>query len=159
MSATQSRRHFLTAAGGLAAAGLCASASAQNQAARGSEADMRAAMRKLVGTEPIRAGRVKVDLPPLVDNGNTVPMVISVESPMTAADHVKSIHVFSEKNPEPVMAAFRLGARAGRASVATRIRLADTQNVVAIAQMSDNSFWSGSVNVVVTISSCLEELL
>jgi sulfur-oxidizing protein SoxY len=76
---------------------------------------------------------------------------------MTLADHVRAIHVFTEKNPEPSVATFRLGARAGRASVATRIRLADTQTVVAICEMSDGSLWSDSVSVVVTIAACLEE--
>lgn len=159
MTDLRHRRRFLAAAGGLAAAAALPDAGAQNQAVRGSAEDMRAAIRKVTGTAQVRVGRVKVDLPPLVDNGNTVPLGVSVESPMTAENHVKAIHVFSERNPEPVMTSFRIGPRAGRAAVATRVRLADTQNVVAIAQMSDGSFWSGSVHVVVTISSCLEDLI
>jgi sulfur-oxidizing protein SoxY len=154
------RRRFLAAAGSFAAAAsLPAHAQKRNHAEMGTEAGMRAAIRKLTGDATIHPGRVTVDLPPLVDNGNTVPLSITVESPMSEADHVKGIHVFSEKNPEPVMVRFGLGPRAGRARVATRVRLADTQTVVAVAEMSDGSFWSGSVNVVVTISSCLEELL
>ncbi len=124
----------------------------------GTEAQMRAAIRQLIGDAKPGSGRVKVDLPPLVDNGNTVPLSVTVDSPMTEGDHVRAIHVFSEKNPEPVMVRFRLGPRAGRAAVSTRVRLADTQTVVAIAEMSDGSFWSGSVDVVVTLSSCLEDL-
>ena len=77
---------------------------------------------------------MKLDLPPLIENGNAVPLTVDVESPMTAADHVRAIHVFTEKNPQPNVASFHLGPRAGRASVATRIRLADTQTVVAIAR-------------------------
>ena len=83
-------------------------------------------------------------MPPLVENGNTVPMTVSVDSPMTAGDYVKSIHVFNEKNPQPNVGNFYLGPRAGRAQVSTRIRLADTQKVMAIAQMSDGSFWSAA---------------
>ena len=87
-----------------------------------------------------------------------MPLAVSVDSPMTAADHVSAIHVFTEKNPLPEMISFFIGPRAGRASVATRVRLADTQNVVAIAQMSDGSFWSDSAFVIVTTAACLEEL-
>jgi sulfur-oxidizing protein SoxY len=100
---------------------------------------------------------VTLDLPPLVDNGNTVPMSVAVDSPMTPADHVKSIHVFTEKNPQPNVVGVFLGPRAGRARFSTRIRIADSQTVLAIARMSDGSFWSGSVDVVVTLSACLEE--
>ena len=118
---------------------------------------MQEAIRKVVGSARVSPGRVKLDLPPLVENGNTVPLAVSVESAMTASDHVKAIHVFNEKNPQPDVVSFRLGPRAGRASVATRIRLADTQTVVAIAELSDGSFWSARANVVVTLAACLEE--
>jgi len=86
-------------------------------------------------------------------------MTVSVASPMTAEDHVKSIHVFNEKNPQPNIANFHLGPRAGRAQVSTRIRLADSQKIVAIAQISDGSFWSTSVDVIVTLAACTEELI
>jgi len=115
------------------------------------------AMRKVVGSNPVRQGRVKLDLPPLIDNGNTVPLSVEVESPMSAADHVKAIHVFTEKNPQPYVLSAYLGPRAGRARIATRARIADTGIVTAIAQMSDGSFWSDSVKVIVTLSACLEE--
>ena len=115
------------------------------------------AIRQVVGTHPVRHGRVKLDLPPLIDNGNTVPLSVEVESPMTEADHVKSIHVFTERNPQPYVLSAYLGPRAGRARVATRARIADTGVVTAIAQMSDGSFWSESVKVIVTLSACLEE--
>jgi sulfur-oxidizing protein SoxY len=111
----------------------------------------------VVGDAPVRRGRVKLDLPPLIDNGNSVPLAVAVESPMTAADHVRAIHVFTEKNPQPNVVSAHLGPRAGRARLATRIRLADTGTVIAIAQMSDGSFWSDSAEVVVTLSACLEE--
>ena len=105
----------------------------------------------------MRHGKVKLDLPPLIDNGNTVPLSVEVESPMTAADHVKAIHVFTERNPQPYVMTAHLGPRAGRARIATRARIADTGTVIAIAQMSDGSFWSDSVKVIVTLSACLEE--
>ncbi len=115
-------------------------------------------IRKLVGTKAINQGKVKLGLPPLVENGHLVPLNVSVESPMSEADHVKAIHVFTERNPLPEMVSFRLGPRAGRAQVATRVRLADTQNVVAIAELSDGSFWSDSAYLIVTLAACLEEL-
>ncbi len=115
-------------------------------------------IRKLVGTAQINHGRVKLGLPPLVENGHLVPLTVSVESPMTAAAHVKAIHVFTERNPLPEVVSFHLGPRVGRARVATRIRLADTQTVVAIAELSDGSFWSDRAHVIVTLAACLEEL-
>jgi sulfur-oxidizing protein SoxY len=116
------------------------------------------AIRKVVGGQPVRAGRVKLDLPPLIDNGNVVALSVSVDSPMTATDYVKAIHVFNEKNPQPNIVSVMLGPRAGRASISTRIRLADSQTVIAIAQLSDGSFWQTSQDVIVTIAACAEEL-
>jgi len=115
------------------------------------------AIRKVVGDARVRQGRVKLELPPLVDNGNAVPLAVEVQSPMTSADHVRAIHVFTERNPQPYVVSAYLGPRAGRARIATRARIADTGTVTAIAQMSDGTFWSGSVSVVVTLSACLEE--
>ncbi len=124
---------------------------------RGARADaMHEAMSAVLEGATPRAGRVKIELPPLVENGNTVPFSVSVESPMTERDHVRSIHVFNEKNPQPNIGDFFLGPRAGRAAVSTRIRLADSQTIVALAQMSDGSWWSGSANVIVTIAACTE---
>ena len=128
---------------------------------RGAEATpamLASAIRNVVGTAAVKTGKVKLEIPPLVENGNTVPMTVSVASPMTAEDHVKSIHVFNEKNPQPNIGNFYLGSHAGRAQVSTRIRLADSQKVVAIAHLSDGSFWSASVDVVVTLAACTEEV-
>ena len=91
------------------------------------------AIRGLVGDSTVERGKVKLELPPIVENGNVVPLTVTVESPMSEADHVTAIHIFNEKNPQPYVAAFELGPRAGRAAVSTRIRLADSQQVVAIA--------------------------
>ena len=140
------RRIFLISAGALAL-GVSSRASA--------DAMHEAMNAVLEGAKP-REGRVKIELPPLVENGNTVAFSVSVESPMTERDHVRSIHVFNEKNPQPNIGDFFLGPRSGRATVATRIRLADSQTVVALAQMSDGSWWSGSADVIVTIAACTE---
>ena len=119
--------------------------------------EMDAAIRTMVGDAPLRPGRVKLDVPPLVENGNSVSLTVTVESPMTPDDHVKRIAVFDEKNPQPNVADFHLGPRAGRASVSTRMRLATSQQVVAVAEMSDGSFWSDRSDVVVTLAACIEE--
>lgn len=120
-------------------------------------AQMQAAMRKVLGDARPRPGKVKLEIAPLVDNGNAVPLTVTVESPMTQADYVRAIHVFTEKNPQPNVLSARLGPRAGRAAVSTRMRLADSQTVHAIAELSDGSFWSGSAEVIVTVSACLED--
>ena len=119
-------------------------------------AAMAEAIGALVGAATVKRGKVKLELPPIVENGNTVPLNVSIESPMTEADHVTSIHLFNQKNPQPYIAAFHLGPRAGKAAVSTRIRLADSQQVVAIARLSDGSFWSDSADVIVTLAACAE---
>ncbi len=153
------RREFLVLACGATSITTATMVEAQidpnQQALR--KAAMQEALRKMVGDAQVRRGRVKLELPPLVDNGNAVPLAVRVESPMTSPDHVKAIHVFTEKNPLPDVMSVYLGPRAGRAGIATRIRIADTQTVTAIAQLSDGSFWSDSADVVVTLSACLEE--
>jgi sulfur-oxidizing protein SoxY len=150
-----SRRSFLGTAAG-AAAGFGLASVIAVEPARATPPAMKDAIRKVAGTAKINAGRVKLELPPLSENGNAVPLAVRVESPMTEKDHVKAIHVFTEKNPLPDVVSFHLGPRAGRAAVATRIRLADTQTVIAIAQLSDGSFWSDRASVVVTLAACLE---
>ena len=87
-------------------------------------------------------------LAPLVENGNSVAVEVTVESPMTLDAHVKAIHVFNEKNPQPNVASVHLGPRAGRASLATRARLADSQRIVAVAELSDGTFWTDEVDVI-----------
>jgi len=120
-------------------------------------AQMQAAIKKVVGSAPLRKGKIALDVPPIVENGNSVTLEVSVESPMTADNHVKAIHVFNEKNPQPNVLSARLGPRAGRAMVSTRIRLGDSQKIIAIAEMSDGTFWTDDVDVVVTIAACLED--
>ncbi len=151
------RRRFLAAAGGVAAAAVLPLPAAA-QTARTPLNNMPEAVRTLAGTAPINKGKVKLGIPPLVENGHLVPVTVSVESPMTEAEHVKAIHVLTERNPLPEVISFHIGPRAGRANVATRARLADTQTVTAIAELSDGSFWSDSAHVIVTLAACLEEL-
>ena len=118
-----------------------------------------AAVALFAGGREVQPGRVRFDIPPLVENGNAVGVAITVDSPMTEADHVKRVALFNEKNPQADMALFHLGPRAGRATVSTRVRLATSQTVVALAEMSDGSVWSSSANVVVTLAACIEDLL
>ena len=150
-----SRRQFLGFSAGVLAAAKARAQLDPNIAVK-RRAALEAAIRKVTGGAPVRAGKVKLEVPPLIDNGNAVPVTVTVESPMTAPDHVKTIHLLTEKNPQPNVISVQLGPRAGRASVSTRIRLADTQKVVAVAQMSDGSFWSDDAEVVVTLAACLE---
>jgi sulfur-oxidizing protein SoxY len=152
-----SRRRILIGAAGLAAAGTGLAAVGPTPA-RATPAMMAAAIKGVIGEAPLRKGKVTLDVPPLVENGNTVPVEVSVESPMTLNDHVKAIHLFNEKNPQPYVVSARLGPRAGQARLATRIRLADSQKVIAVAEMSDGSFWSDEVDVIVTIAACLEDI-
>jgi len=101
-------------------------------------------------------GKVKLDISPLVDNGNSVPITISVASPMSATDYVKSIAMFNEKNPQRDVIRVLLGPRSGKASVSTRIRLANSQKLIAVAQLSDGTWWSHTVDVLVTLAACID---
>jgi sulfur-oxidizing protein SoxY len=143
------RRHILASAAGVVASVVLRPASA-------AAGDLAVAISAHTQGAPVRAGKVKLDVAELVDNGNVVPITVTADSPMTAADHVKSIAVFNEKNPQRDVARFTLGPRAGKAAVTTRIRLATSQQLVAVAQMSDGSYWSHTVNVIVTLAACIE---
>ena len=156
-SEVSTRRQFLGIAGGAAAIGTIPVVSLRPVAA--TPETMTAAIRNVIGGATVRAGKVKLDVPPLVENGNTVPMTITVSSANTAEDHVKSIHVFNEKNPQPNIGNFYLGPRAGRGQISTRIRLADSQKITAIARLSDDSLWSATADVVVTLAACTEEVM
>ena len=156
MDRQTSRREFLKAAGG-AAAGLGLGSVIAVAPASATPAEMQEAIRKVVGGARVTPGKVKLDLPPLIENGNAVPLTVIIDSPMTEAEHVRAVHVFTEKNPQPNVVSFHLGPRAGRARMTTRIRLADSQNVVAICELSDGSFWSDSAGIVVTLAACLED--
>jgi sulfur-oxidizing protein SoxY len=118
--------------------------------------ELKAAMAAYTGGREAKPGRVTIDVARLVDNGNAVPVTVRVDSPMSPSDHVKAIALFNERNPERDVARFTLTPRSGRAIVSTRIRLATSQQLVAIATMSDGSLWSGAVDVVVTLAACIE---
>ena len=143
------RRHVLAGAAGVVMAVVL-------RPAHAAAGDLAVAVAAYTKGATVRAGKVKLDVAELVDNGNVVPITVTVDSPMTAADHVKSIAVFNEKNPQRDVARFTLGPRAGKASVTTRIRLATTQQLVAVAQMGDGSYWSHTVDVIVTLAACIE---
>lgn len=103
-----------------------------------------------------RDGRVTLEISPLVENGNAVPVSVSVQSPMTAAEHVQRIALFTQNNPQPEVAVFQLGPHNGRAQVSTRMRLATSQPIFALAQMNDGSIWQQRVDVIVTLAACVE---
>jgi sulfur-oxidizing protein SoxY len=118
--------------------------------------ELAAAIKAYTQGAAIVSGKVKLDISPLVDNGNSVPITISVDSPMTATAYVKTIAMFNEKNPQRDVIRVALGPRAGKASVSTRIRLANSQKLVALAQLSDGTWWSHSVDVLVTLAACID---
>ncbi len=157
------RRDVLATAGSLVGGGLIGGlglappAVAQTQL-KSPASPMASAIRRIVGEAKLKPGKVKLDVPPLSENGNSVSLRVSVDSPMTSTNYVKAIHVLTEKNPQTYVTSVRLGARAGRADISTRMRLADTQSVIAIAEMSDGSFWSDTATVIVTLGACLEDV-
>jgi sulfur-oxidizing protein SoxY len=113
-------------------------------------------MKQITNGAPVRESRVTLDIPHLAENGHLVPLTVSVESPMTAANYVATLYLLSEKNPRPIIAKIGMSPGTGRAALTTRIRLAGAQYVVALAQMSDGSFWAASADVIVTETACLD---
>ncbi|MBU3577852.1 SoxY-related AACIE arm protein [Polynucleobacter sp. UK-Kesae-W10] len=118
--------------------------------------DATKAIQDISGGKAVQEGRVSIVIPPLVENGNLVVLKVSVESPMTVTNYVKAIHVIAEGNPLPNIFTAYLTPRSGTSSITTRVRLADSQTVWAIAQMNDGSFWSGHAETLVTLSACTE---
>lgn len=118
--------------------------------------DLAAAVRAYAGGKTPQPGKVKLDISTLVENGNAVPVTVSVDSPMTAADHVLSVALFNERNPQRDVAVFQFGPHAARAAASTRIRLATSQQLVAVALLSDGTAWSHTVDVIVTLAACIE---
>jgi len=118
--------------------------------------DAARAIDEITGGKPVSDGRVNLIIPPLVENGNLVVLKVSVESPMTPSNYVKAIHVIAEGNPLPNIFTAYLSSRSGTANITTRVRLADSQTVWAIAQMSDGTFWRGHADTLVTLSACTE---
>ena len=139
----------------LAAAGSAAMATAFAPYASATPDDADAAIRDMFGDRPIQEGRVWVKLPPIAENGNSVALDVSVDSPMAEDDHVTRIGVFSPRNPIPTIADFRLGPQAGRAKISTRVRLAGTQTLRVVAEMNDGTLWSGKASTYVTLAACV----
>ena len=117
---------------------------------------LQAAIDRFTGGAPVQTGRVTLAVDAVVENGNTVPVSVSVQSPMTAEQHVRRIAIFTELNPQPEVAVFQLTPAGGRAQVGTRMRMASSQNVIALAQMNDGSVWQHRVAVSVALAACLE---
>ena len=150
---TRGRRRFLRATSALAAAPMLpAAARAQPAAAETFDEALRAIV---AGRAPLTTG-VTIDTPPLSENGNAVDITVRVASPMTASDHVRAIHVLSEKNPAPRVATFHLTPRAGRAEVSTRIRLAATQSIVVLAETSAGVLHRAQREVIVVLGACVD---
>lgn len=145
-----SRRRVLLQAGGALAALAIRPAHAERE-------DMAKAIRDFTGGAPVTPGKIRIEVAPLVENGNSVALAVMVDGAMTPANHVQTIALFNERNPQPQIARFHLGPRSGTARVETRIRLATTQHIAAIARLSDGSLWSDEVEVIVTIAACTEE--
>lgn len=113
-------------------------------------------LKELTKGAPLRESRVKLDIPHLAENGHLVPLTVSVDSPMTPADYVQTLYLLSEKNPRPIIAKISMTPGNGRAALSTRIRLAGAQYVVAVARMSDGTFWAATTEVIVTETACLD---
>ncbi|PPD15970.1 MAG: thiosulfate oxidation carrier protein SoxY [Methylobacterium sp.] len=136
---------------------LCLSAAALALApglARADAAAVEAELRKLYGDRKAGSGKIKIDVPQIAENGLVVPINIEVDSAMTEADHVKAVHVFADGNPLPGVVSFRFTPACGKAAASTRMRLAQTQNIVAIAEMADGALFSAKSEVKVTIGGC-----
>jgi sulfur-oxidizing protein SoxY len=145
---TVSRRAVLIQASGMLGLSALPAAATRDERDR--------AVQRFSGGAAVQTGRVVLDLPALVENGNAAPLTVTVESPMTEAEHVRRIAVFNEANPQPNVFVATLGPRSGRARLSTRIRLGGSQRIVAVAEMSDGSFWQGSADVIVTLAACVE---
>ncbi|MEL7031566.1 MAG: thiosulfate oxidation carrier protein SoxY [Pseudomonadota bacterium] len=143
------RRQLLAGAGGLV------TISTMPLRAFAAQEDVVRARRELFGDRPIQEGRVTVKLPPIAENGFSVALDVSVDSPMTSDDYVKQVAILSPRNPLPVIGQFYFTPQSGRASVSTRIRMSGTQAIQAVAEMSDGSLWTGSMETVVTLAACV----
>ena len=145
------RRRFLAGSAGVALVSLLP------VSALATETDLQAAVNELFGDKPIAEGGVAAKLPPLAENGYSVPLSIEVDSPMTETEHVRRIAVFSPRNPIPNLIQFTLGPRAGLAKVSTRVRLAGTQALLVVAEMSDGTLRSAAPKTMVTLAACVLE--
>lgn len=156
-ASSRARRNWLLAANALALAGLAGPVRVRAQAAdAGAPLPAIPVLREAVAGRPVTRARVRLELPQLAENGNSVPITVGVDAPMTEQSYVRRITLYSEKNPQPRMASFTLGPYSGRAEVVTRVRLAGTQHVVALAELSDGSLLADVVGVEVTVAACVD---
>jgi sulfur-oxidizing protein SoxY len=144
------RRQILVSGGSLAVAAVAL----PGRRAAADLPAMQAWMQSILDGRTADQGRIAIDLPEIAENGNTVPLTIEVESPMTDDDYVEAVHVMTERNPNPEVATFRFTPRNGRAMVSTRIRLSESQTVHALAEMSDGRVYSAAREIQVTIGGC-----
>ena len=124
------------------------------RAAKAGLPEVESAIAEILGGKTAEEGRISLDLPEIAENGNTVPLTVEVESPMTEDDYVKAVHLFADGNPVPTVAKMNFTPRSGEAVASTRIRLAKTQKIHAVAEMSDGSFFTAAQEVKVTIGGC-----
>ena len=151
MNRSTSRRQLLATAGG-----VWLMLQARPAAAVSATETLQQVVRNWAAGRPVTEGRVVLEVQPLVENGNAVPIRVRIDSPMTVADHVQEIVVFNERNPQRDLVRAAFGPASGRAQLDTRIRLATSQRLVALARLSDGSQWSANVDVVVTLAACIE---
>jgi len=149
------RRRFIAAGAAIAGAGVLPAAAQRFQPAQ----DIRPLVAEITGGATPEARGVEVELPQIAENGNSVPMKVRVPSPMTADDHVSAIHILAERNPRPRVATFHFSPDSGRAEVSTRVRLAGTQTVTVLAELSGKRFLVSRTEVLVTSAACLDESL
>jgi len=149
------RRDFLASSGAVLGAAVLPARAQKFQPVQ----DITPLIAKVTGGAPVEKGGIDVELPAIAENGNSVPLRLRVQSPMTAQDHVTALHVFAERNPRPAVATFHLGPHSGRAEVTTRVRLAGTQKLTVVAALSGNRFRMVQADVLVTSAACLDEAL
>ena len=148
---TLNRREFVV--GGIAVA-TASVVAVEETLAQAAPQGWEEAVKKILGDSKVTDGKLTMDLPEIAENGNTVPFSISVDSPMTDKDYVKAVHVISTANPQPGVATFRFTPQSGKAAAASRMRLARTQDVIALAELSDGKFLQARRSVKVTIGGC-----
>ena len=148
MTPTFNRRQALAVGAGVVSAAVFGSSQAL------AKNDSEEVIKKFTGGKTPAQGRVKLDLPEIAENGNTVPMTVTVESPMTAQSHVTDVLIVADENPRSGVVTFHFSPASGVAEANTRIRLAATQDVIAVAKMNDGSFFMTSKQVKVTIGGC-----
>lgn len=148
---TLSRRDAVKAAAWALAA---AAAAIAPKLAFADEKTVAAEIKKLYGDKPMASGKIKLDVPEIAENGLVVPINVEIESPMTEADYVKAVHVFAEGNPQPGVVSYQFTPACGKASAATRMRLAQTQDIICVAEMSNGTLHTAKANIKVTIGGC-----